>query len=297
MRLLLLLFLLIQFDSFSQQHPSIGEIYDFEIGDLFQYTSTPNSGPPSYRQNYVVDKWYSDDLDTVFYEFSSSSIQLPFSQDDEIESIYDEYSIVFYTDLDSVITASGPPPILQEVDSLSATCVLNFEELGENYITYNTNISCLDTAFQVNENYYLEECLPYLAGIDEQYNSYARGFGRVKTRFSSWEGGYGGQTVLTYWSKNGEECGSYYEPLSVSENIYLNGILVYPNPSEDGVFYLKGENDLIVRVYDALGKCMLLEPHKSISRIDLSSFSFGIYLLYLEDKSGTKVWEERLFKF
>ena len=70
MRFLYVFLLLICLDSYSQSNPSVGEIYDFEVGDLFQYRgeTIPISGPPSFGQTFIYDKWFSAENDTVFYE-------------------------------------------------------------------------------------------------------------------------------------------------------------------------------------------------------------------------------------
>ncbi len=63
-----------------------------------------------------------------------------------------------------------------------------------------------------------------------------------------------------------------------------DAINIYPNPSEDGIFYLNDEMDF--EVYDIKGR--IIEKKKSSKIIDLSSRSKGIYILKV-GKSRMKI--------
>ncbi|MFK7758002.1 MAG: T9SS type A sorting domain-containing protein [Flavobacteriales bacterium] len=293
---LLFLGILCSFWVIAQQNPTIGEIYDYEVGDLFQYTFTSNFSPPNFSQTYVADKWFSDNLDSVFYEISSSYIYLPFAAEDDLISEFDVHSVISYTNLDSVLAVSGPVPILNEVDSISSFCVINFDDLGNDYMTYDWSVACLDTVYQVNQNFHVTECIPFLSGIDTQYSGYTRGLGRVESFYGGWELGNWGETVLTYWSKSGQECGAYYEPLSVSESEGFLKLNVYPNPSLNGVFFLDSKELTSYEIYNSTGKLILKSTEQNASQIDLSPFSSGAYFLYIFNKNGSLLGVKRLVK-
>ena len=62
------------------------------------------------------------------------------------------------------------------------------------------------------------------------------------------------------------------------ENLTDQKIVIYPNPSLDGVFYLKNENSMIqnnLGIYNSIGQFLLEQIDSNI--IDLSSLSDGVY--------------------
>lgn len=63
-------------------------------------------------------------------------------------------------------------------------------------------------------------------------------------------------------------------------------ITVYPNPST-GVFNIVSQQDLVVEVYDLVGKLVLNQKIAvGTDRFDISNFSSGVYLLKVIDNSG-----------
>ena len=70
-RILILLFCLIIFSNVNAQTISkISEIYDYQIGDIFQYeliASAPSSGSHVYTNIEIMGKYYSASNDTLFY--------------------------------------------------------------------------------------------------------------------------------------------------------------------------------------------------------------------------------------
>ena len=269
---------------------------------MFQYlhTNPVIIGPGTYTQVSISEKWYSTELDSVFYKTSSSVFTPPGCEDCEPDFDGGEIDTLVYTQLDSVITALGNAPITEIVDSISSECVVNFESLGERYIDYEYDVYCMDSVLFVHENDLDQECYFLLGpGPDEEYNGYAPGLGLVKHYHyhpeTSSEGS-GGITNLIYWRKGTEECGNYNESLSVNEIKQADRILVYPNPSENGIFNLELSDFSRFLIHDMNGK-LVLESLESVStKIDLSMYTSGVYFLIVFDSNGNVVGREKLVR-
>lgn len=95
--------------------------------------------------------------------------------------------------------------------------------------------------------------------------------------------------VMSVSIQNGA-CSSSIQTLSVTVSP-CTGVLaydaghaynIYPNPTKGEVFVETKENGTSLRIYDALGKCVLeKELKKGISPIDLGPFAKGIYFMEL----------------
>ncbi|HLC84004.1 MAG TPA: hypothetical protein VJI69_09240, partial [Bacteroidia bacterium] len=75
-----LLFYVITLFSFalkSQTLMTVEEIYDFNIGDIFQRSYTTYTGPPTIQKTTITSKYYSVALDTVFYTYDLYSYTAP----------------------------------------------------------------------------------------------------------------------------------------------------------------------------------------------------------------------------
>jgi len=69
---------------------------------------------------------------------------------------------------------------------------------------------------------------------------------------------------------------------------------VYPNPSNNGIFYIdvKENNNYELKVFDLFGKCLKAESGKKPGNLDLSTFPGGIYLLTL--RSGRDLMTKKI---
>lgn len=78
--------------------------------------------------------------------------------------------------------------------------------------------------------------------------------------------------------------------LSTNDSLFLNGIAVYPNPSED-IFNINRNNSekLNIRLIDITGKEVFVKKNITTEnyQLDLSNFSKGIYLLNMSSNGKT----------
>lgn len=276
-------------DLSAQENPTMGEIYDFEVGDLFQYRDQPSQGPHGFRQRVISDKWFSTDLDTVYYESVSSSYRFPECEGcDELVS-WGEVDTLFYTHLDSVINVEGQQPIWDE-----NSCVTNFSSLGESYLVYDLSHSCIDTVIQIHENLILSPCpIEY----DIEFRGYARSLGMVSAEFEYFDAGaINFYSRLIYFEKSGAQCGDYEEVLGVRDDLLDDIVLVYPNPSNRGMFNLKTNRAIEYEVCTSNGVLIHRSNNFKSSIIDLSTFPSGIYFVAFFDRKGKFIGNERVVK-
>src|SRR6185436_5808338 len=82
----------------SQSLMTVREVYDYNIGDIF--IGRWGSGvqyPPVISKTIITGKYYSSQLDTVFYVSDSYSFQWPNLND----TVYN--NLVYYTHLDDTV--------------------------------------------------------------------------------------------------------------------------------------------------------------------------------------------------
>ena len=251
----------------SQDISSVGEIYDFEVGDIFH---------THYFQSFPAGNWYGKDYNYEILDrfYSQNNQNLSYVRDiamREADFGNPNWSYSYYTD---TVT-------YYNVDSL-----INFGYIDSVY--YNNN---LYSGRLINEY-----------KVDIPYNIYTithfvNGCGMAK--FNSIN--YGGQSSLSelvYFNKGGEEWGTP-NWLTVSvENMEakLPEISIYPNPVKDQL-YLSTENfsNAMVSLYSMAGnQIKTYALNSNLTSIDVSGLSPGIYTLIV--RSEKQVIHEILIK-
>ncbi len=77
-----------------------------------------------------------------------------------------------------------------------------------------------------------------------------------------------------------------------------NGVSIYPNPATSEVNILSGKTISSILIFDLTGKTILVNPavNAEMIRIDVSSFSPGMYIVKLIDVKGNTVSEKIMVK-
>ena len=80
----------------------------------------------------------------------------------------------------------------------------------------------------------------------------------------------------------------------ISKEVLKGGINIYPNPSNDGVFTVRCDNQIgQVLVYDAIGKVILRKESDTFHHVlDLTTQDKGVYIVEIHTEQ--KIWKERL---
>jgi hypothetical protein len=252
----------------AQELMKVREVFDFEIGDLYQsrtisgnnYTSTCGLDRIS-----IIDKFYSVGNDTLFYiQFHDNYWMEPGNQ----SIIYHFFTLtdtIFFTHLDSSMIYYDPNLQYDPTYSLSAhlcDSLLN----GCSYGTFE------------NEQISTE----YGKGLGETQYLYDNNQGLVYWYYSD--------RNLFYYKKGTEECGTP-DLTTVGLHAYDRispEFSVYPNPVASFLM-IRNElpvNDFNFRIQNSLGQ-VLLEDQLigSDNSVNISQLKTGIYFLTIKNET------------
>jgi hypothetical protein len=278
--LILTLFSAISLCSYSQDLMTIGEVFDFNIGDKFHYRLPPESVPPAIDRITITGKSYSTDGDTVFYVRYHDSYWTEVDWDtfppQLLYHFYTETDTVSYTDLDSLISFYDTG---FQCDTMYFECDSSI---------YNSTEYCnrLINGYYVAENEFEPEIYQ---------KEYGRGIGWVWNYYyssSSLPPGVQWDSRLFYFQKDGIDCGTP-DTMTVSTPELESGldlISIYPNPAHDFIYIsipLK-IGEITFTLTDLSGREILRESlnSRSNNKIQISSYHPGIYLGIVENGSG-----------
>ena len=260
----------------AQELMTIGEVFDFAIGDEFQTRSSVNYQPPNADRITITGKYYAETQDTVYYIRHHDSYFAEMSWEGEPHLIYHygtSSDIVFYTDLDSSISKYDPGFDISQYIETSA-------EFCDSLIN-----GCSFSSGPGFENDYI-------------VNEYGKGLGMTYQYFYS---GLGGTVTidksLFYYKKGILTCG---EPDMTGVGAgYIAAeaadFTVYPNPATDQIVLLFNGRNLTGQIWvSILNAGGGLVRQESISRLngttmDVSSLSPGIYLVKIQTAAGIEI--------
>ena len=245
---IILILFLIPTLSICQDCPTWGQIYNYEIGDIFHYnkhieSTTHNIYWDSKKIVQVINKYYSSEGDTVYYDMLIKELSRSYQSPDWS---YDEY-----TDL-------------------------------EKYRSLQLTIPC-DTTYYSNlynerriSHVYTE---PYLSREDSEY---VDGCGIVYNYLRTYYGKYFTfETSMVYFNKGNEQWG---DPLNLTavEDLTDNTpqIVCFPNPARDKISVLTNSKIMISRldIYNNMGT-RLISTDQNFDNINISNLSSGLYLV------------------
>lgn len=271
------LFFLLAFAPFfiqAQDLMTIGEVFDFEVGDVFHRHSKMTQAMENGDRMSVIDKYYSVDNDTVFYVEQHNTYWTELSWEGEPHFIYHYNTSVkttFYTNLSAPISEYDDGFLLNQQSYISS----QFCDSLINKCSYQVG-----PGFE-NDNY---------------RRAYGKGLGRVSAFYSS--GMNGGVTLvddeLFYYKKNGLTCGSpdltgvSVESIAAKES----GFSVFPNPTQSEIYLLNKGTTRPFEYAVLDGTRRIISSGKSAaaeSTLQLENYKPGIYFLIIrfDNKSTT----------
>jgi hypothetical protein len=266
--------LLFSAESSAQGLLTVGEVFDFSIGDKFQISGKAGGQPPNCDRITITGRFYSVNRDTLFYLRSHDSYYTSML----FEPPYIEYHFwtktdtVFYTDLDSSIS--------------------NF------WVPYDSSMYTYDTIDFIAENY----CDSVVNGYHYEKNAFepdiiikqfGKGLGGVEDYYFSasaipnnvvWD------NVLIYYQKNGISCGTPdTTAVSVAENLMEEGLTIFPNPASDRLWIRNPGNVEILKVEisDILGKTVFRQNMNAVSSgVDVMAIPEGVYVMCIKTSAA-----------
>jgi len=248
-RFFILLYCLFVVSSINAQTISTNsEIYDFQIGDIFQYeviASEPTSGSHVYTNIEIMGKYYSASQGTLFYIRSIAQ------HENHSWAPYWVFSkktdTIFYTNLDSLIHSGN-------IDTVFTDTVFSGRKINR-VSSYGPSMNELQI---------------FVEGLGQTYYHFVQ-----TSPNTDWE------KRLIYYKKGSEVWGTPI-PLSISQPTNpLSLLKIFPNPSR-GVINIDvpiNIGDFEIRVFNASGR--LIVTMNNSNRIDLSNKLNGIYYIQL----------------
>jgi hypothetical protein len=255
---LMLMVCIMPLKSSGQQEPStIGEIYDFNIGDIFHFEE--DGGFDKITNIEIIDKDFSTGLDTVYYVCDIASKEI---SPENPYWTYEYYlDTIFYTDLELQIHSG------------------NIDSVYSDPLFYNGR--------QIN---FAHDTL----SIYEYWNhTFVNGCGLVNTHYEQLEIWVSHDKNLVYYKKGAEEWGNplYVGIDEISD--FGRNIKIFPNPATSFItININGEQPIEEAIiYNHLGqKALVAVPVNNT--VDVSWLKPGIYFIEVitsESRTGTKL--------
>lgn len=227
------------------------QVYDFEVGDVFQYFGSSPSFGASWRDT-IVGKSFSINNDTVFYQKNSVG-----NSSSNPNYVYSS-SIKFYTNLDSVAShyyldqcTTSPPPSDTLFQSSQYCNQLTWRR------TTNHDLNCFE------DNSYTSELI---VGCGGPYHVAYIGIG----------GSDYYEYKLTYFKKGTVSCGNPFST-GIDEINLLNSINIYPNPTNSNI-QVSISNNISVKKYSiSTVSGQIIGDYIFSNIIDISNLKSGVY--------------------
>lgn len=267
-----LLILLISIKIYSQEVSTNSEIYNFQVGDIFQYDELFRL---VWNENFnkkmlnieILDKYYSINNDTVFYIRDISSVNYNYETDTTYG--YNYYvDTIFFSNLNGLINEGN-----------------------------------IDTTYIDSINYHGRK----VNHIEDQWAGdsweidFVNGLGRVYKHILSSPGENEKYYILTYYKKNNEIYGNENILLyTVNTETIPFSFQIYPNPNNKN-FHLKfNDNKRLktsVQIFNLDGKEVYSKNHDFTSEayINLTNVSKGIYFIKVQRNKNSEIKQFIIF--
>lgn len=242
----------------SAQDPlTYGEVYDFEVGDVFQYHSYESvPGFANKYQHTIVGKEFTQNQDSIIYTIDKIN---EYTDPDNMDGIITDTTIILVTtNLDQYIDTFSPNGF---VDSVFTSAEL-----------FNNRLS-----MERSDSEYLE------SGFYEWRKRYTVGLGQVEYYYETGFSPYQTAHTLVYYAKGEEVWGNPLDVFLSTSELESNNISVYPNPVKDNLNFKSNPEAGILKswnIYSVSG--MKVISHESPPREDFLDLSFldeGAYVI------------------
>lgn len=270
------LFLLVSILSYSQDFPTRGEIYDYEVGDEFHrinsdswgYYGTVDFGDSIFITQEIVDKYYSESGDTLYYQLFIQKMERYYSNPGN-NNYSEYYTNIEFANLDGIVEGDE----IIEGGSLyngRKTVMTNYEYGGgtseEIYVTHSWTVGC-------------------------GYSLYSR----YSWRWDLLLGEYDDHR-LVYYKKGDEEWGEEQTIVGLNELNNENEIQIFPNPASDYI-NIQSQENAVIQIYNSTGQIILTQKtNSSNAQIDVSVLPAGVYFVNLMDEEGLIVGKSKFLK-
>ncbi len=265
---------------------TVGEIYNYNIGDVFITQMGGISNPPMYIKQAITNKYYSPSLDTIFYTWNGYSYTSP-----GCPSCSPTYSAIAgatmsVSNLDYTVGLG----LGSKIHYLSNNCIDTAGYTGtwvDTIFTSNCNISSIKISNMGNGPQLLDSCYSYFEPY-YGYDIYGKGIGQVSHYYNTCSNGFTNCEIsrtLIYFKKGMITCGS--EPVieSIDELKLMESLAIFPNPTNSLLTLQTEEEFESIAIYNTIGETCSYKPLGSKS-IEISDLPDGIYYLKVKTTKG-----------
>jgi hypothetical protein len=292
-KLLLVFFLSFSFFSKAQPQMTYGEVYDYNIGDIYitRGESVPPSSPPIYVKKTITNKYYSSLFDTVFYVYDYYSYIPPACSLCSPTISSSAGNIIHYTNLNDTVGAG-----LGIVPQLDGPCVDTAGYTGEwlDTIFYDSQFCNILTArirWVDNGPYFIDTCFQCFE-CWPGFKDFGKGVGLKSYLYDQCASAGNGcfQTLQLIWYKKGSDsCGTAPIITSIAPEMSNNSLTIFPNPSHDQFSVnLTGE----LKIYDVTGRLVQSQTVSRKQETVHCKLNAGLYFVTVAD--GAKLFTQKL---
>ncbi|MBI1185118.1 T9SS type A sorting domain-containing protein [bacterium] len=276
---------------------TVGEVYDFDIGDEFQYSGSNCYNDCIYRKK-LVDKRLSPSKDTVYYTWQCADTWYVLKRDSNYNQYLQKHN-KFYTSIESY---TGLGNEIFHLDSNICDLIYILPEASWNdtikipdSILYSKRVYLVDTATAVRNtvgscntmSLSVHTFLGILLGatpyIEENY-IYAKGLGVLSQNTASPSNSF---DCFYYKKVNGESCGR--PDLTGVRSLYPEkAFAFYPNPANNQIRLTLPVNNetLHYQIINGTGQQLASGVlNQADNSINTAALPAGFYQLVLHEKS------------
>jgi len=258
---LLIFSLAISINLKSQSISTVGEIYDYDVGDIFHFKFTNGYAKLEfvrYTNIEIIDEYHSPNSDTICYTMSYSC-----KESDPFDTgwVYENYSSTrCYSQLDSLINGGD-----------------------------------IDTSYNL-PNYYngrLINSLDQWSGPEQISHRFVNGCGLVSYNILDLVSHFYWRDNLVYYKKGFETWGI---PVYISiekRDIDKGKISIYPNPAIDYIkVKITNPENGFLEIFTITGQRIIsIEPISESKRVDISELEKGMYILIIT-RDGDRIYRK-----
>lgn len=279
----MILLLALSYTVTSQPILTIGEAFDFDIGDEFHIKTNIDIQPPSAVRLKVINQFFSSNNDTVYYQIARDGYGTVFHSTPEphLEYTFAKDTVMkYYTNLESSVF-SYYSHLQYEKFTNDDSSEFSYDSIVGNSTQYCdaliNGFHCAIGSFEASSYTY----------------KFGKGLGLVREYYV--DGSAPDypltQRTLFYYKKQGIECGVPDTIQNIEEINADEEISIYPNPANQVLnIELLGQISATVRFFDANGKLCFTKNITEGECFDISSLASGVYFLNIQltDKQISK---------
>lgn len=280
---ILMLFLLSSalFKAKAQHWMSNKEVYDFEPGNIFEYT-VRNGNDGALERDSVVSRRYSANADTLIYEVQVTVEHL----DPGGNQVWRSVEVVKYDSPDSQVVPGVHIDHRSKADTTKEGSQIDSMWVD---LDFKNRISNSEYTQDANHFEPSSKSVTYTAGLG--------------ISFMATESAEGGSARQLYYYKKGAESVGTSRFTEISESVgELQAMHMYPNPvSSQGNIFLSGtpEGNIKISIYDLQGRLISLQQLFPAGPGALciplhNSYSPGVYILQL-NAAGGRSFKDKFF--